>query len=262
MKIVVLAKQVPDTWSDRHLDMVTGIVDRSSGEQVPDEITERALEVALQHRDAAGDDAGIEVIALSMGPTDSSSMLRKLLATGADSAVLISDESLSGADAMRTAGVLAAAVQKMGADLVITGDQSTDGGTGVVPAMLAELTGAGLLPGCDELTISSERVGAKSSTDGAVLDLETGLPAVVSVTDQAPEPRLVKFTQIMAAKKKPLATWGLDELGEPVTTGAASSVMVSAHRREPKAAGVVVNAADDAAAVEKLADFLSARRPN
>lgn len=273
MRIVVLAKHVPDTWSDRHLDLTTGVIDRQGGEQVPDEISERALETALRYRDAAGADGEegaegaepVEVIALAMGPAEASAMLRKLLAMGADEAVLVTDAELAGADAMRTARVLAGAVRRLGADLVLAGDRSTDGGTAVVPAMLAELLGAAVLPAAESVEISGDGVHAVTVTDGATVRLSSGFPCVVSVTDQVGEPRLVKFTQIMAAKRKPLQTWSLAELTEGADAGAlagaASSVMVSAQRREAKEAGVLINAADDDTAVQQLADFLSARRP-
>ena len=132
MKILVLAKQVPDTWQERELSLETGWVVRDgAAEPVPDEISERVMEVALGWRDAGAD---IEVVALTVGPEDSSKTLRKMLAMGADSAVQITDDALVGSDAVQTARVIAAAVEKEGADLVLAGTLSTDGGTGVVPA--------------------------------------------------------------------------------------------------------------------------------
>ena len=87
MKILVLAKQVPDTWQERELSLETGWVVRDgAAEPVPDEISERVMEVALGWRDAGAD---IEVVALTVGPEDSSKTLRKMLAMGADSAVQI-----------------------------------------------------------------------------------------------------------------------------------------------------------------------------
>ena len=119
MKILVLAKQVPDTWQERELSLDTGWVVRDgAAEPVPDEISERVMEVALGWRDAGAD---IEVVALTVGPEDSSKTLRKMLAMGADSAVQITDDALVGSDAVQTARVIAAAVEKEGADLVLAG---------------------------------------------------------------------------------------------------------------------------------------------
>lgn len=144
MKILVLAKQVPDTWQERELSLDTGWVVRDgAAEPVPDEISERVMEVALGWRDA-GTDA--EIVALTVGPEDSSKTLRKMLAMGADAAVQVTDDALVGSDAVETARVIAAAVEREGADLVLAGTVSTDGGTGVVPAMVAELLDRPYLP--------------------------------------------------------------------------------------------------------------------
>ena len=137
MKIMVLAKQVPDTWQERTLDMETGMLVRDgAAEPVPDEISERVMEVALQYKDSGAD---VEIVAMTMGPEDATKTLRKMLAMGADAAVHVADDALAGSDAVQTARVLAAAIEKEGADLVLAGNLATDGSTGVVPAMLAEL---------------------------------------------------------------------------------------------------------------------------
>src|SRR5690625_6828382 len=95
MKIVVLAKQVPDTWSDRKISLETGMLDRDASDPVPDEINERALEAALQYKEAHSDS---EVIVLSMGPQSATDSMRKLLSMGADSAVVVADDRLAGSD--------------------------------------------------------------------------------------------------------------------------------------------------------------------
>ena len=136
MKIVVLVKEVPDTYGDRKLNLETGLADRGASESVIDEIGERALEVALTYADKAPD---AEVVVLSMAPAGSAATVRKGLAMGAGSAVHIADEGLVGADLGLTAEVLAAALRRTGFDMVIAGNLSTDGSGGVIPAMVAEL---------------------------------------------------------------------------------------------------------------------------
>ncbi|HWV48506.1 MAG TPA: electron transfer flavoprotein subunit beta, partial [Microbacterium sp.] len=135
MKIFVLVKEVPDTYGDRKLNLETGLADRAAGDVVLDEITERALEVALGYADK---NEGTDVVALSMAPESSTASVRRALAIGAGSAVHIADEQLVGADLGLTAEVLAAAIRRGEPDLVITGNLSTDGSAGVIPAMLAE----------------------------------------------------------------------------------------------------------------------------
>ncbi|MDZ4044578.1 MAG: electron transfer flavoprotein subunit beta, partial [Rhodoglobus sp.] len=106
MKIFVLVKEVPDTYGDRKLNLETGLADRAAGDVVLDEITERALEVALRYADK---NDGTEVVALSMAPAGSTASVRRALAIGASSAVHVADEELVGADLGLTAEVLAAA---------------------------------------------------------------------------------------------------------------------------------------------------------
>jgi electron transfer flavoprotein beta subunit len=258
VKIVVLAKQVPDTWSDRKIDLESGLLDRAASEPVPDEINERALETALQYKDAHKD---AEIVVLSMGPEDATKTLRKLLSMGADSAVLVNDAALAGSDMVQTARVLAAAIGKIGGvDLVVAGNEATDGRGGMVPAIVAELLGVPVLPGLDEVQISGEGVLGTAQVDGGTLTLNSPLPVVVSVTEKSAEARFPNFKGIMAAKKKPLDTWALDDLGIQAGPDAAPvrSVMVSAQARPPKQAGPKVT--DDGTAAAQLAEFLAANR--
>jgi electron transfer flavoprotein beta subunit len=257
MKIVVLAKQVPDTWSDRKINLETGMLDREASEPVPDEIDERALEVALQFKDANPD---AEIVALSMGLEDTTKTLRKLLSMGADSAVLVTDAALAGSDMVQTSRVLAAAVQRIGPDLLVAGNEATDGRGGMVPAMVAEILGWPVLPSLDDVTITAEGVSGTTQVDGGSLRLSSGLPAAISVTEKSAEARFPNFKGIMQAKKKPMETWSLAELGIEAGPDAAPvrSVMVSAAARPPKEAGPKV--VDDGTAASQLAEFLAAQR--
>lgn len=257
VKIAVLVKQVPDTWSDRKLNMVTGHLNRSASEPVPDEINERAAEVALQYRDAH---PGTKIVAVGMGPEDAVKTLRKILSMGADSAVLVSDPALAGSDAVATAQALHSALGKTGADLVIAGVVSTDGKGGIVPAMISELRGQALLPSADTLKITESEVTGTVMVDSAILTLEVLLPAVVSVTEKIAEPRLPNFKNIMAAKKKPLETWSLADLGIVGGPGNAivRSVMVSAQEKPAKQAGPKIT--DDGTAASRITAFLADNR--
>ncbi|MBT2568507.1 electron transfer flavoprotein subunit beta/FixA family protein [Arthrobacter sp. ISL-85] len=255
MKIVVLAKQVPDTWSDRKIDLESGMLDRAASEAVPDEINERALENALQFKDSHKD---TEVVVVAMGPEDAGKALRKLLSMGADSAVLVSDDSLKGSDMVQTARVLASAVAKLGGvDLVIAGNEATDGRGGMVPAMVAEFLKWPVLPGLDEVVIAADAVSGSAQVDGGSLRISSALPAVVSVTEKTADARFPNFKGIMAAKKKPLESWSLADLGTAASPEVAS-VMVSVSARPAKQAGPKVF--DDGTAAAQLADFLAANR--
>lgn len=257
MKIAVLAKQVPDTYNNRRLDLETGMLDRTASELVPDEISERACEVALQARENLGD---AEIIVICMGPTDSESTVRRLLAMGADSGVIITDPALAGSDMVSTSRVLSAALSRVGADLIIGGNESTDGRGGLVPAMVAELMDLPLLPYADQVEISTTEVVGTTQAGNTELSLAVPLPAVISVTEKTAAPRFPNFKGIRAAKKKPLDIWTLSDLGIEAGPEAAyyRNVMVSADERPPRVAGPKV--VDDGTAAAQLADFLAAKK--
>lgn len=173
MKIVVLMKQVPDTWGDRKLDLTTGWVDRDSSAPVIDEINERALEAALT---AAEDNKGAEVVVVTMAPGDVSESLKKALAMGCDAAIHICDDLLAGADAGKTSAVLAGVIRAQGADLVVAGNESTDGRGGVVPAMIAEHLGMPHLGMLGSIEVSDSVVRGVRRIDGGSQNVHADLP--------------------------------------------------------------------------------------
>lgn len=253
MKIVVLVKQVPDTGQEQRLDPGSWLLDRNVNGKVLDEINERALEVALSYKDI---DKATDVMVLSMGPDGTTPSLRMALAMGADSAVHVLDEALAGADQMTTSRTLAAAVKRAGFDLVIAGNESTDGRGGVIPAMLAEHLAVPHLTFLDSVDITQDRVTGKRGTDDGTLTVASSLPAVISVTERAAEPRLPNFRGIMTAKRKPLDVVSLDGLGvrNETVDGRGSSTIVSVNERSARSAGKKI--IDDGTAGNQLAEFL------
>ena len=256
MKIIVLVKEVPDTYGDRKLDLETGLADRAASEAVIDEIGERAIEVALTHADAH---PGTEVVIVSMAPEASAATVRKGLAMGATSAVQIADEALVGADLGLTAEVLAAAVQRTGYDLVITGNLSTDGSGGVIPAMVAELLGVPHATALTSVQIGDDGITGERATDGGTMQLSAPLPAVISVTERMPDARFPNFKGIMAAKKKPFEVLSLADLVvDPADPEASRSIVISIAQKPPRDAGVKI--VDEGDAGEKLAEILVQNR--
>lgn len=263
MKIVVLVKPVPDTYGDRVLDLETGLADRAASETVLDEITERALETAIRHAEAVGD---VEVVALTMAPADAQPVLRKALAMGAHAAVHVADERLAGADMVRTAEVLAAALRRTGFDLVLTGNGSTDGVGTVMPVMLAELLDLPAATGLSAVEIGADAVRGPRATDGGTMTVSAPLPAIVSITEALPDPRFPALKGIMGAKKKPLEVLSLDDLAGELEalaapldeTAAPRSIMLAVAQRPPRAAGEIIT--DDGSAGERIAAFLADRR--
>lgn len=255
MKIAVLIKQVPDTYGERKLTP-EGLVDRDASDAIIDEISERALEVALQQKDG---DKGTEVVVISMGPAEAKDALRKALSMGADSAVHVLDDALVASDTGWTATTLAAAVRHVGGvDLVVAGDSSTDGRGGVIPAMVAEHLGFSCLNGVDGLEIGADVRGSQA-TESGTRAVHAPLPAVVSITESADEARFPNFKGIMTAKRKPLNAVSLSELGvDPSFPGLARSVVLSTSERPARAAGRKV--VDEGQAAEELVEFLAAQR--
>src|SRR4051812_47111802 len=219
MNIVVLVKQVPDTYSERKLRESDGGLDRDASDAVLDEINERAVEEALQLKEAHGG----TVTVLAMGPQRATEAIRKALSMGADAAVHVSDEALAGSDAVGTARALAAAVRTVGdVDLVLAGNEASDGRSAAVPAMVAEVLELPALTHARTVAVEGTELTVRRETDDGVVVLRAALPAVVSVNEKINEPRYPSFKGIMAAKKKTVTTLSVADLGlDPSTVGAA-----------------------------------------
>ncbi|MDR7301085.1 electron transfer flavoprotein subunit beta/FixA family protein [Haloactinomyces albus] len=258
MNIVVLVKQVPDTWSERKLSDADHTLDRASADAVLDEINERAVEEALLAKEAQGG----EVTVVCMGPERANEAIRKALSMGADSAVHLSDEALHGSDAVQTARALAKVVGTLeSVDLVIAGNESTDGRAGAVPAMVAEALGLPQLTYARSVSVDEQSVSIERETDAGVATVEASLPALVSVTEKINEPRYPSFKGIMAAKKKPVSVLSLAdagiEAGEVGLANAASQVVSSAPA-PPKEAGQRVT--DEGEGGVQIVEFLTGQK--
>ena len=257
MNIVVLCKQVPDTYSERRL-RGDGALDRDASDAVLDEINERAVEEALQLKEAHGG----AVTVVSMGPDRATEAIRKALSMGADAAVHLTDEALAGSDAVGTARALAGAIGTVGeVDLVLAGNEASDGRSAAVPAMVAEVLGLPALTHARKVTVEGGTLTVRRETDDGVVVLSAELPAVVSVGEKINEPRYPSFKGIMAAKKKKVTTLSLADAGlDASQVGAAGALtsVVAATPKPPKSAGEKV--VDDGDGGAKVAAFLVAQK--
>jgi electron transfer flavoprotein beta subunit len=257
MNIVVLVKQVPDSGSARALDPADNTVARATADNVINEMDEYAIEEALQVRDREGG----EVTVLSVGPDSATDAIRKALSMGADKAVHVSDEAIHGSDAIQTSAVLAAALGQIEYDLILAGAEATDSQMSVMPALLAERLGIPQLSGARKLTIEGGTAKVERQTDAGYWALEAPLPAIVSTWDSINEPRYPSFKGIMAAKKKPVQTLTLADLGFDASAVGLANVttqVLDFAGRPPKGAGVKVTAEGDGA--EKLVGFLAEQK--
>ncbi|MEZ0092958.1 electron transfer flavoprotein subunit beta [Streptacidiphilus sp. EB129] len=257
LRIVVCVKYVPDATGDRRFadDNTT---DRDSVDGLLSELDEYGVEQALRIAEASGD---AEVTVLTVGPDDAKDALRKALSMGADKAVHVNDEDIHGTDVIGTSLVLAKALERTGFDLVVCGMASTDGTMGVVPALLAERLGVPQVTLLSEVSVEGTVVRGRRDGDGATELLEASLPAVVSVTDQSGEARYPSFKGIMAAKKKPVQGFDLDDLGigaEEVGLAGAWTVVDAVAARAARTAGTVVK--DEGEGGRQLAEYLAAQK--
>lgn len=234
MKIVVCVKQIPDPASPYELDPESYFVVRPT-DQVLDDTDRYGVEVALQLSDEIGEAASVTL--LSMSPGGSQQGIRQALAMGADGAILVEDETLRGADALTTSMVLAAAAKRAEADLVITGTESTDGYTGVVPQQVAELMGVPSLTFARKVEHVDGKMRIERQTQAGYDVVEGALPAVLSVTSGVVEPRYPTFKGIMQAKSKPVETLTASDLG---VTPAVSQTIASVDDVAARAAGDIV----------------------
>ncbi|WP_235530242.1 MULTISPECIES: electron transfer flavoprotein subunit beta/FixA family protein [unclassified Nocardioides] len=257
-------KHVPDATADRRFES-DNTVDRVGVDGLLSELDEYAVEQALQIKEKSGDD--VTVTALSIGPEKATDAVRKALQMGVDQGVLVTDDAIAGSDAVATSLILAKAIEKIAegngaADLVVTGMASTDAGTSLVPAMLAERLGLPQVTFASVVETQGDQIRAKRDGDAATEVIGATLPVLLSVTDQTGEARYPSFKGIMAAKKKPLETYTLADLGVDagqVGLDAAWTTVEETTARPPRTAGEIVTD-EDGSGAKALADFLASKK--
>jgi len=237
MKIAVCVKQIPNPDTPYTLDPETHFVERPA-DQVLDDTDRYGVEVALQIAEAH---EGSTVTLVSMGPAGGLQGIRQALAMGADKAIVVDDPGLRGSGALVTAKVLAKAIAAEEPDLVITGTESTDGYTGVVPQQLSELLGLPSLTFAGKVEIDGDTVRIERQTASGYDLVEAPLPALVSVTSGVAEPRYPTFKGIMQAKSKPIEQPAAADLGfEAGQIGQVDQRIVAVRPAPERSAGRIV----------------------
>ena len=251
MNIVVCVKQIPDPAAPQALDASHNL-DRS-GKLILDEADTYGVEMALQLVDKAGTG---EVTVVSMGSGADVAGLRNALAMGATKAVIVSDDSLRGTDALGTAKVLAAVIRRITPDLVLCATESSDGYTGTTPVQLAELLGLPSITFAKSVAIDGSTVKVDRQTESGYDEVTAPLPALVTVTAGVVEPRYASFKGIMAAKSKPLEVLSVADLGLGAETGVAGArqQVIDVVASEARSAGE--KHVDEGDGAEKIVAFL------
>jgi electron transfer flavoprotein beta subunit len=257
MKIAVCVKNVPDAGAPKRIDPQTKRLDRSvEGAINPFDVN--AIEAALQVKESSGDG---EVVLVSMGPQKALESLRRGLAMGADRVVLVSDDEAAGSDLVATGRVLASALEREGADLVLFGQQASDSDGAVLWAAVADRLRLPVVSQVAELEVTAGKVRAKRQTEFGYDVIEAPTPAVVAVSDAINEPRFPSLKGIMGAKSKPQETVTTAELGlstdDVGETGSRTEVLALS---DPPARGDSVKLEDDGSGAQKIVDFLVERK--
>jgi len=258
VKIVVCIKQVPATGADkRYTDDLR--LDRTGVEAIINPLDEYAIEQALRLLDEGAVES---VTYLSMGPDQAAEALRRSLAMGGDDAVLVTDPALAGADEWATAKVLAAALDRLTPDVALMGMASDDARGSLVPGAVAAMRNVPLLSYGAELALTDGKARIRRLSATGYDWIEAPLPVVASVTDQVGEPRYASLKGIMAAKRKPMETWSLADLGLSADDlgGGALTRVTDARPPEEKPPTERIENLPAPEAAAKIADWLAARK--
>jgi electron transfer flavoprotein beta subunit len=254
MKIAVCVKHVPEGHS--RLDPSSKRLDRS-GEGALNHFDANAVEEALRLKS----DSDTEVVVVSLGPAKAADSLRKALAMGADRAVLVTDDAAAGSDLLATSKVLAKTLEREDADLVLFGQQASDGDGAVLWAAVAERLRRPVVSQVAELTLQDGSLRLKRQTEFGYDVIEAPLPAVVAVSDAINEPRYPSLKGIMGAKKKPFETLSLGDVGvDAAEVGEAGSKTEVVALGEPPSRGDARKIEDDGSAAQQIVDFLAEKR--
>ena len=261
MKAIVCAKQVPDT-SGVVAVKEDGTMDRASMPTISNPDDMNALEAALRLKEQTG----CEVVVISMGPAPAESMLREMLAMGADKAVLVSAREFGGSDTYATSQILAAAVKKVGVDdetIVFCGRQAIDGDTAQVGPQIAEKLGLPQVSYAADLKVEGKSVTVKRMLEDGYMTLRVQTPCLLTCIKELNQPRYMSVSGIMDCYSKPYEVYDYetlkdDPLIEADTIGLKGSPTNVYKSFSPpvKGAGMMLEGADKATC-EKLAALLN-----
>jgi electron transfer flavoprotein beta subunit len=249
MNILVLVKYIPNPDGTPEIGEDYRLK-REGVEGALDPGDEHGIEAALQ---LAGTDG--EVTVVTMGPEPAQAALRRALSMGAHKAVHVIDDSLKGADALVTARALTAAIRRQPFDLVIAGVESTDGYTGTLPMTVAELLEIPNATFARKIEAKDGEIVIERQTETGYDTVECPLPALVTVTAGANEPRYPTLKGIMAAKQKPMERLSTSDLGLSAEEVQATQEVLGMEPVPAKEAGEIIEASDEATG--RVVDFLA-----
>ncbi|MBF0440517.1 MAG: electron transfer flavoprotein subunit beta/FixA family protein [Oligoflexales bacterium] len=256
MKILVTLKRTPDTETKIKLTSDFKKLDHTSTKFIINPYDEHAIEEALQIKEKTGN---CEVVVVSFGPEGNKELIIKGLAMGADRGLLVSDEGLDDLDSLAVAKVLAAVVKEEKPDLIIGGKQAIDDDNMHTNIMLAELLNYPHVNVANKLSLDKGKGRAEREVEGGQIEVyDFNLPAVVGANKAMNTPRYTSVPGIMKAKKKPLATKKVADLGlklEDLKNG-ISTVIRSYEYPPVKPSGKLFKGEDVSVMVERVVRLL------
>ena len=199
MKIIVCIKQVPNT-TEIKIDPVTNTLKRDGVPSIINPDDKAAIEAALQLKEQCG----ATVTILTMGPPQAEKALREALAMGADEAFLLTDRAFGGSDTLATSTIIAAAVEKLGCDLVLCGRQAIDGDTAQVGPQIAEHMGIPQITYAAGISYNPEngKLTVKRQFEDRYQTLEVSGLCLVTVLSTMVKPRYMNVWDIVAQDAK------------------------------------------------------------
>ncbi|MCL1928680.1 MAG: electron transfer flavoprotein subunit beta/FixA family protein [Treponema sp.] len=253
MKIIVCIKQVPDT-SEVTMDPETNTLIRTGIPVIINPDDKSGIEAALTLR---GKIAGSTVTVVTMGPPQAEMALYEALSMGCDEAVLISGRQFSGSDTLATSSIIAAALKKIGYDLVITGRQAIDGDTAQVGPQIAEHLGIPQVSYAEEVMPEEGSLVVLRQFEDRYHRLRVKLPCLLTAIKELAEPRFMTVSGIVDADRKEIKVLNYESLADvldPETIGLKGSPtnVVRSFTKEPKAQGALLKGLSPAEAVDAI----------
>jgi electron transfer flavoprotein beta subunit len=209
MKVVVCSKFIPDPNLPVTVDPEKKRLVRDPAQSILDPGDEFGIEAALN----LVEEHGGEVVAVSMGPEAADAAIRRAMAMGVERAILVTDPSLEGSDALTTARVLANVIAGENPDVVICATESTDAYTGMVPGAMAAMLDLPQLTFVRSIQVDGSTLRVQRDYENGYQTVTAELPALVTVTASIAEPRYPSFKGMMQAKKKPIDTRDVAAVG-------------------------------------------------
>jgi electron transfer flavoprotein beta subunit len=260
VKICVLVKEVPDAAVEKRMDPSSKRLDRS-GERNLNPFDTHAIEAAMQIREGGADVD--EIVAVTMGPESAFRALHKAVSLGADRSVHLTDEALAGSDVCATGYALAKVLESESPDLVLLGQQSDDGECYTIGAVVADHLKMPSLTQVIKIDLEGGKLRCERQAEYGYDTVEVELPAVISVGDAINEPRYPSLKAIMGAKKKPLDTKGLGDVGieaDRVGEQGSRTQVLAINAPPAKESGEIIEDEDTDATVEKVVAWLEERK--